>query len=77
MSLKTKISLLKKKADKYEDLKRKYDKLKSDKNVLTLLNFQNNQFSELYRVKCEEIEYLSDKISYLTGEVDDLKGLII
>ncbi len=75
MSLKAKISLLKKKADKYDSLKKKYDQLKS--NSCSFLSFQNNQFLELYRNKCEEIEIALDKISYLTGEIDDLKGDLI
>jgi chromosome segregation ATPase len=68
MSLKSKICLLKKKADKYDNLKKKYNSLKC---------LQNNQFLELYRIKCEEHEYALDKISYLTGENDDLKGELI
>jgi len=72
MSLKAKISLLKKKADKYDRLKRKYDQLKS--NHCSSVSYQ---FLELYRNKCEETENALDKISYLTGVIDNLKEDLI
>jgi len=72
MSLKAKISLLKKKADKYDRLKRKYDQLKSDR-----CSSVSHQFLELYHNKCEETENALDKISYLTGVIDNLKEDLI
>lgn len=75
MSLKAKISLLKKKADKYDELKKKYNQLKSNSD--SILNFQNNQFLNLFQTREEEHNCLLDKISYLTGEIDDLKADLI
>jgi hypothetical protein len=75
MSLKAKISLLKKKADNYDELKKKYNQLKY--NTDSILNFQNHKFLNLYQNKDQDHEHSLDKISYFSGEIDDLKADLI
>jgi predicted RNase H-like nuclease (RuvC/YqgF family) len=74
-TLKEKISLLKKKADKYDNLLKKYNQLKD--NADSALKIQNHHFLNLYQNKDQEYENALDKISDFTGTIDDLKGELI